>query len=182
MKRSFTDYGSEERWTCDVCVIGAGAGGAAAACALAERGLRVVVVEEGSHWKPGDFRPDAAWAYRNLYAERGTRSAVGNTVMPVPGGRGVGGSTLINSAICFRTPDEVLRQWSEELGCSRLTVEAMSPRLDRVWRTIGVTVNPVGVQRNNNLIFKLGADRLGLPGAWMARSAPGCIGCGVCQM
>ena len=182
MKRGFSDYGSLELWEADVVVMGAGAGGAAAAAALAERGLDVLVVEAGSHWDPSDFQQDSAWAYRNLYDGYGSRMAVGNTVIPVPGGRGVGGSTLINSAICFRTPEPVLREWSERYGCHRLTVDAMAPRLDRVWKTIGVTINPVEVQRNNNLIFKLGADRLGLPGQWMARSAPGCQGCGVCYL
>ena len=181
MKLGFSDYRADEQWEADVCVIGAGAGGAATACALAEAGLDVIVLEAGSHWEPSQFKQDSAWAYRNLYEGRGTRTAVGNCVLPVPGGRGVGGSTLINSAICFRTPDVILDEWVNEYGCTRLTKEAMSPRLDRVWETIGVTVNPVAFQKNNNLIFKKGADALGLPGDWLPRSAPGCIGCGTCQ-
>lgn len=180
MKRGFSDYGSAERWEADAVVLGAGAGGCAAACALAEAGLSVLVVEAGSHWASADFKPDTAWAYRNLYEGHGTRVAVGNTVIPVPGGRGVGGSTLINSAISFRTPVPVLARWSEQYGCWRLNPAAMAPRLDRVCETLGVTVNPVSVQKTNNLIFKLGADRLGLPGHWMPRSAPGCIGCAMC--
>ncbi len=182
MKKGFQDYGADAHWQADVCVIGAGAGGAAITAALAEQGVSVLVLEAGSHWSPGQFRQDSAWAYRNLYAGRGTRSAFGNCAIPIPGGRGVGGSTLINSAICFKTPDAILEEWSQERGCSRLTVEAMAPRLDRVWKTIGATINPIEVQRNNNLIFKKGADALGLPGEWMHRSAPGCVGCGVCQM
>lgn len=181
MKLGFESYAAEQVWKADVVVLGAGAGGSAVACALAEAGLDVLVLEEGRHWRPDQFQADSAWAYRNIYAGRGSRSAAGNCLIPVPGGRGVGGSTLINSAICFRTPDPVLKDWSESYGCSRLTHEQMSPLLDRVWRTIGVTVNPVEVQRNNNLIFKAGSDRLGLPGQWMARSAPTCVGCGVCQ-
>ena len=182
MKRSFSDYSAGESWEADVVVIGAGAGGSATATAFAERGLRVLVLESGSHWEPSDFQQDSAWAYRNLYEGRGTRTAVGNCVIPVPGGRGVGGSTLINSAICFRTPDKILDQWVNDYGCHRLSVDKMAPRLDRVWETIGVTVNAVAFQKNNNLIFKQGADALGLPGSWLPRSAPGCIGCGVCQM
>ena len=184
MKRHFRDYATDapNDWEADVCIIGAGAGGAAAAARLAEVGLRVLVLEAGSHWSPTDFQSDTPWAFRNLYAERGARTAVGNCMIPVPGGRGVGGSTLINSAICFRTPEPVLREWVEHYGCHRLAPEAMAPRLDRVWQTLQVGINPVEVQRHNNLIFKLGADALGLPGQWMARSAPGCSGCGVCQM
>ena len=104
MKKGFGDYAPEESWEADVVVIGAGAGGSAAATALSEAGLSVIVLEAGSHWAPGDFKQDSAWSLRNLYQNRGMRTTVGNCVIPVPGGRGVGGSTLINSAICLRTP------------------------------------------------------------------------------
>jgi choline dehydrogenase-like flavoprotein len=101
--------------------------------------------------------------------------------MVLPGGRGVGGSTLINSAICFRTPPSVLAEWRDVHGCAHLDEPGMNARFDRIWRTIGVGVNPPEVQRNNNHLFKAGAEALGLNGAWMARAAPGCQGCGTCQ-
>ena len=182
MKRGFSHYSPDEEWEADVVVIGAGAGGSAVATALSEAGLSVIVLEAGSHWEPSEFKQDSAWSLRNLYQNRGMRTTVGNCVIPVPGGRGVGGSTLINSAICFRTPDAILDDWVENHGCRRLEKSKIGPLLDRVWQTLGVSVNPVAFQRTNNLIFKTGADALGLPGDWLPRSAPGCIGCGVCQM
>ena len=178
----FDDYAPDEQWQTDAVIVGSGAGGAAVAAALVERGLSVVILEQGSHWRPQEFKQDSVWAYRNLYADFGARATVGNTVIPVPGGRGVGGSTLINSAICFRTPDEVMRHWSSDLGCVHMDSTSFSEKLDRVWRTIGVTVNPISVQRKNNLMFRRGSENLGLNGDWMPRSAPGCGGCGVCQL
>jgi choline dehydrogenase-like flavoprotein len=121
------------------------------------------------------------WAFKNLYAGRGTRATRGNAVIPMPGGRGVGGSTLINSAICFRTPKPVLADWRDNHGCAHLSDSWMDACFERIWRTIGVTVNPPEVQRNNNHIFREGAEALGLNGQWLARSAPGCVGCGTCQ-
>lgn len=180
-RRSASDYAETVTLRSEVAILGAGAGGSACAAGLAERGRTVAVFEEGRHWKPSDFRQETAWAFKNLYAGRGARSLRGNTVIPLPGGRGVGGSTLINSAICFRTPDPVMKLWRETNGCERVTEERFHPLFDRIWETIGVTVNPVQVQRNNNLIFKLGAETMGLNGAFLARSAPGCVGCGICQ-
>lgn len=177
----FERYPAHLELEADACVLGAGAGGCATAAALAEAGLRVVVLEEGRAWRPGQFSGSATWAFRNLYAGRGTRATRGNAVMPLPGGRGVGGSTLINSAICFRTPPEILARWRGEHGCALLTDAWMDQAIDRVWRTIGVSVNPPEVQRNNNHIFRKGAEALGLDGHWMSRSAPGCVGCGTCQ-
>jgi len=178
------DYASYEpmlELEADVCIIGSGAGGSATACAIAERGLSVVVLEEGRSWAPRDFKASATWAFRNLYAGRGTRATQGNCVIPLPGGRGVGGSTLINSAICFRTPKDVLHTWRETHGCHTLDDAWMDSCFDRIWRTIGVTINPPEVQKDNNRIFKKGAEALGLKGDWFARSAPGCVGCGTCQ-
>ena len=180
-KFSYADYPEQIDVEADVCIIGAGAGGCAAACAIAESGRSVVVVEEGRHWAPSQFQPSVPWAFKNLYAGRGSRATRGNCVIPVPGGRGVGGSTLINSAICFRTPAPVLARWREEFGCHALSDAWMNACFDRIWQTIGVTVNPPEVQKKNNLIFKQGADALGLDGRWMERSAPGCQGCGTCQ-
>lgn len=177
----FGGYAADLEIDADVCVIGSGAGGSAAAAAMAERGLDVVVLEEGRRWSPAEFQGGAPWAFRNLYAGRGTRATRGNAVIPLPGGRGVGGSTLINSAICFRTPAPVLAAWRDEHGCSALEPGWMDACFDRIWRTLGVTVNPPEVQRNNNHLFRAGAERLGLRGEWMARSAPGCQGCGTCQ-
>jgi choline dehydrogenase-like flavoprotein len=177
----FGDYRGPLELRADACVMGAGAGGCAVAAALAEAGLSVIVLEEGRSWQPQQFRGSAPWAFRNLYEGRGTRATRGNAVIPLPGGRGVGGSTLINSAICFRTPPPVLAAWRNQHGCVHLTDEWMGACFDRIWRTLGVTVNPPEIQRNNNHIFRRGAEALGLGGAWLARSAPGCVGCGTCQ-
>ncbi|MFT4628129.1 MAG: choline dehydrogenase-like flavoprotein [Myxococcota bacterium] len=180
-RHGFGDYAAPLSLEADVCIVGAGAGGCAAAAALAESGLRVVLLEEGSHWEPADFKQDTAFALKNLYQDRGARTLRGNTIIPMPGGRGVGGSTLINSGICFRCPEPVLESWRDTHGCDTVTSERFGEYFDRIWATLGVSVNPVSVQRNNNLIFRQGAEALGLGGEFMARSAPGCVGCGICQ-
>ncbi|MCB9765146.1 MAG: GMC family oxidoreductase [Alphaproteobacteria bacterium] len=180
-KLGHADYGGTLEVAADVAVIGAGAGGCAAAFALARRGLKVAVFEEGRHWSPADFKPDNPFALRNLYQDQGTRAAIGEGLMPINGGRGVGGSTLINSAISFRTPPQVLSGWRERFGFD--PEGSFERRLDEVWETLGIIVNPENVQGRNNTIFRDGVEALGIPGgAFMHRSAPGCGGCGVCQL
>jgi len=178
---TYEEYGQTLHIDCDVCIIGAGAGGGAVAAALAGSGLRVALMEEGRHWRPQDFRSNTAFAYKNLYQGQGARSMRGNAVIPLPGGKGVGGSTLINSAICFRTPPDVLEQWRAERGCYTIEEEAFERRFERIWKTLGIAVNAPAVQGQNNLVFHDGATKLGLSGGFMERSAPGCVGCGVCQ-
>ncbi len=180
-RHSSKDYEGVLDVEADVIVIGAGAGGCALAAAVAEAGLTVALFEEGRHWQPHEFKPTSRDALRHLYQDRGARSMRGNVVMPLPGGRGVGGSTLINSAICFRCPDSILESWRAEHGCTTVELDRFSRYFDRIWGTLGVTVQSLEIQRLNNTVFRDGAEALGLRGDFLARSAPGCAGCGICQ-
>lgn len=166
----------------DAVVIGAGAGGAAVAYAMAARGLKVVILEEGSRWQPQQFPASYGWALNHIYAEKGARIVEADTIYPMPGGRGVGGSTLINSAICYRAPEHVLERWAEELGTDAVSPASMAPLYEAVERTIGVVQSQPYSARANNLFVKRGAEKLGLDGQFIHRNAPGCIGCGVCHL
>lgn len=175
------DYGELLEIEADVVIIGAGAGGCALATAVSEAGLTVALLEEGRHWRPADFKPQTSFALRNLYQGRGARAMRGNVAMPLPGGRGVGGSTLINSAICFRCPDEILQEWREGHGCDTVDSARFEAYFDRIWETLGVTTQSLEIQRLNNIVFRDGARALGLKADFLPRSAPGCVGCGICQ-
>src|SRR5712664_1582302 len=105
--------------TADVVVVGSGAGGAVAAKELAESGLKVIVLEEGEHFDRRDFTGSPPERLRRFYRGNGLTFTIGVPTISLPIGRGVGGSTLINSGTCFRTPDFVLDAWGfdgAELG------------------------------------------------------------------
>ena len=72
---------------CDVVVIGSGAGGATAAAELAEAGLDVIVVEEGSYYSTRDFTADTSAMVRQLYRDGGATIAVGNPPVMYQEGR-----------------------------------------------------------------------------------------------
>ena len=59
--------------SCDVCIVGSGAGGAVLAAGLVERGLKVVMLEEGGYFARDNFKLSEGEAYFNLYQDRGTR-------------------------------------------------------------------------------------------------------------
>ena len=89
--------GGEVRESADVAVVGTGAGGAVVAAELAERGLRVVLLEEGEYHTGKDFNARPLDQFRLLYRDRGMTGAFGNTFIGIPLGRAVGGTTTINS-------------------------------------------------------------------------------------
>src|SRR5262249_57492586 len=92
-------------------VVGAGAGGAAAAYELASRGRAVLLLEEGDLHRRGSFRGVASRANHAMYRDHGMTVALGNVGIPVFAGRAVGGSTVINSGTCYRAPARTLAGW-----------------------------------------------------------------------
>src|SRR6185436_4793181 len=101
--------------TCDVVVVGSGAGGAVAAALLAEAGHRVIVLEEGPHVSPDEYQTwTPSEALRRLYREAGMLTAYGVGQTPIIAltvGRAVGGSSLLTGGVCFRIPSEVHHRW-----------------------------------------------------------------------
>lgn len=165
---------------CDAVVVGAGPGGAAVARQLALAGWSVVVVEEGP--PTSRFRPSFAHASRYHYQEDGQMIAMGSSPLPVMAGRGVGGGSLINGGIVFRTPDHVLERWARDLHDERLQPANLGPVFDEIEQLIEVSPPPPGMEGEHNRIVVRGVKALGLEGGYIQRNAPRCVGCGICNV
>lgn len=169
--------------TADVVVIGSGAGGAMVALELAGAGLDTVVVEEGREFSVDEFRtghPLRRW--RDLYRGAGTTAALGNPPVILPIGRGVGGTTLVNSGTCFRTPDRVLTSWRDRHGVPMADPAEFQELLDVVDRTLQVEPVPLEVMGRNGQLTLAGARRLGWSAEPLHRNAPGCVGSCQCAL
>jgi choline dehydrogenase-like flavoprotein len=166
---------------CEVVVIGTGAGGAAAAYELASRGRAVLLLEEGDYHRRSSFRGPKTRAYKTMYRDSAVTIALGNAGIPVWAGRAVGGSTVVNSGTCYRTPDRTLNRWLNELGLpSDFSPSGMLPYFERVEAMLQVTpANPLHIGAIGPLIAK-GADRLGYKHGLLRRNAPDCDGQGLC--
>ena len=157
----------------DVVVVGSGAGGAVAAKELAEAGLKVIVLEEGEHFDRRDFTGPPPERLRRFYRGNGLTFTIGVPTISLPIGRGVGGSTLINSGTCFRTPDFVLDSWGMD-GAE------LAPLFESVEEALNV--GPVGadIMGANGETMEKGRRELGYSGGPIRRNARGCHGSGVC--
>jgi len=167
---------------CDTVVVGSGAGGALAALALARAGHSVLIVEEGRRWSVADFRRrHPLERFGELYRDGGTTIALGRPPIALPIGRGVGGTTLVNSGTCYVPPAAVRRAW--QAGGVRLAEpEALERRLDEVRALLEVAPVPAGVMGRNGELALAGAHALGWRSGPLQRNAPGCGGCCQCSI
>ena len=164
----------------DVCVIGAGAGGAVAAAELAEGGARVVVLEQGPRHDADRFSARPLEMMARLYRDGGQGMTIGSPPILLPLGRGIGGTTLVNSGTCFRTPSHVLERWRREYGLEALTDEALGPCFDRVEQALSISEVAPELAGANAAVARRGAEALGWSHGYLRRNARGCVGAGVC--
>jgi choline dehydrogenase-like flavoprotein len=174
------DLAGETTIAVDACVIGAGAGGAVAAKELAEGGMRVALLEEGAWEDTGSFTGRPREMTTRLYRDAGQVATLGRPPILLPLGRAVGGTTLINSATCFRTPASVLERWRGELRLEELTEDELEPWFRRVERELNVVQVPPDLAGRNAEVVRRGVEALGWSGDFLYRNVRGCVGAGVC--
>jgi choline dehydrogenase-like flavoprotein len=163
----------------DVCVIGAGAGGAVAATELAEGGARVVLLEQGSDHDPDQFSARPLEMLGRLYRDGGQTATLGTPPILLPLGRGLGGTTLVNSGTCFRAPEPLLERWRREYGLE-LDGRTLDHCYERVEHALSVAEVTPELAGANAAIARRGAERLGWSHGYLRRNARGCVGSGVC--
>jgi len=163
----------------DVCVVGAGAGGAVVAAELAEGGANVVLLEQGPAHNPDSFTARPPQMLARLYRDGGQTVTFGTPPIGLPLGRGLGGTTMVNSGTCFRTPPRVLERWQGEFGLE-LSEASMRPHFERVERALSVSEVTPELAGNNASVARRGAERLGWSHGYLRRNAKGCVGSGVC--
>lgn len=163
----------------DVCVIGAGAGGAVTAAELAENGVDVVVLEQGHRHDPDLFTARPPQMLAQLYRDGGQTLTLGNPPIMLPLGSGLGGTTLVNSGTCFRTPPAVLDRWQREFGLD-VDEQSLRPCFERVEQALSVGEVTPELAGRNAAVARRGAERLGWSHGYLHRNARGCVGSGVC--
>lgn len=165
----------------DFVIVGSGAGGGAAARMLAAAGHSVVVLEEGPYAQASELGFIAKESMAHLLRNKGQSAAFGKAAVPVLQGRCVGGTTFVNSAIIWRTPDKVIARWHEEFGLKDgLPVASLEKAYLQLEREMKVQpVQPNAESENDRLMAK-GATLAGIEHRTIHRSEHGCKGSARC--
>lgn len=164
----------------DVVIVGSGAGGAPMAYKLAAAGWKVVLLEEGRNNNPADFSRNSWKAMKEMYRDSGMLATLGTPPIPLPLGRTLGGTTIINSGNCFRTPEKMFAVWKDKFGLSKVEYADLIPLFEEVENMIHVQEAPYELLGANNQMFAEGAGKLGLHGRPLMRNVINCKGAGLC--
>lgn len=164
----------------DVVIVGSGAAGAILAHELAHSGVACTVLEEGSAVNRGELSASPRKIVSRLYREQGFFASLGKPVIPIPLGRCLGGTTVINSGTWLRTPLAVIQSWQRDLGLQTLTPAEFDRLASVLENFIGVETAKFSTMGASNTKFNEGLKRLGLEGKPLVRNTRDCVGSGFC--
>ncbi|KVH89826.1 Alcohol dehydrogenase, long-chain fatty [Cynara cardunculus var. scolymus] len=163
---------------CDVVVVGSGSGGGVVAGVLAKSGYKVLVLEKGNYRARSNLSLLEGPSMDEMYLGKGLL-ATSNMEAVILAGSTVGGGSAINWSASIRTPQHVLKEWSEcyelELFQSGLYEEAM----DVICERMGVQ-SEIEDEGFNNTILRKGCEELGYPVNNIPRNSPPDHYCGWC--
>ena len=170
---------NDDRLNCDIIVIGSGAGGATVAATAAEAGKRVLLLEEGPGYTPRDYSSNFSGMTAEMMRHGGATIIMGRSPIAYLEGKVLGGSTVLNGGMCWRTPEEVLDQWTKT-GLDQLTPQKLEPYFDLVEEVIQARYQNVGSEGENNHVFRRGAEAMGWQLQRNKRNQVHCVGTNDC--
>jgi choline dehydrogenase-like flavoprotein len=127
-----------KRIDCDYLVIGSGAGGSVVFRELAKAGKDVLLVEEGRKWKSSEFKAPISELTQKLYRGGGVTPFLGKPVIGFGEGVALGGTTVINGGLLWRTPEWILDEWSNNYNIDGYSSDVLSPYFSDIESSLSV--------------------------------------------
>jgi len=169
--------------TFDYIIVGSGAAGATASRVLADTGAQIAVVEEGPAVTTAEFGDRVFPTFRRMMRGMGTQVAQGRAIIPVIQGSCLGGTTVVNSAIVWRIPEEVWEPWKTEYGLGdALPLDALHQHWDQIERELSARPVASEIWGENNRLMEVGAQRLEVSATPIRRNEIGCRGSARCSL
>lgn len=153
--------------SCEVLVVGSGAGGAPTAAILAEAGFDVLVVEEGPYVEQGSVAPFSLEQMNRQYRGGGVTVALGRPSVAYTEGRCAGGGTEVNSGLYRRPPAHVIERWRDRWQIADLDPDDVDVLAREIEDALSVQNLP-GAAGEPSLALQRGAERLG----WQSDESP----------
>jgi choline dehydrogenase-like flavoprotein len=166
--------------SCDVAIIGSGAGGGTVAQELAPmvaQGKRIIVFEQGPELEPQEFTGRELDMADSLYEDGGGVLTADGT-MTLAFGRVFGGSTVVYTGTSLIAPDRVIREWC----VAGLEYSDIERRSQKYMAQNHVHYLPRVALNDNNKLFFTGAHRAGFKAEQFPLNLQGCKGSSLCNL
>ncbi|HEX6558961.1 MAG TPA: GMC family oxidoreductase N-terminal domain-containing protein, partial [Longimicrobiales bacterium] len=169
----------------DVVIIGSGAAASILAYNMVRAGREVLMLERGEHVDPSTFSENEIDMLSRLYSD-GALQLSRDFRFQVLQGSCVGGTTVINNAVCFRIPDAVLDRWNHSLA-AELDTARLAASYQAVEKLIDVRPQDHPNLNHGAGAFLQGVAQLGLDkppnrAAVVSANIRDCLGCGYCNI
>ena len=176
----YKDLEDQARIVADVCVIGSGCGGATVAHKLAQRGVDVVVLEQGGYYPSSSFDQNELNMNARLTDDRSLRTSADGGVSLLAG-HNVGGASVHYWADSFRTPTDRLEMWAQRYGIQAHSEVDLTPAWDELTQTLNVhPATDEYFNRMNQLVART-ADKLKWAGHRVPQARKHCQKSGHCM-
>lgn len=163
----------------DAVIVGSGAAGSVVAFRLAQRGLRVLVLERGTRHDPQTFVHNEMEMLPRLYKHGGTQTTVDHDLV-IMQGCAVGGSTVVNNAIWLRADlDRILPEWKAR-GAD-LDADRINQAYADLEQKLHVSPLPAMLANGGTDVFLRGSAALDISAYLLDNNRSECIGCGWCN-
>jgi len=166
--------------TCDVVIIGSGAGGGTVAKELAplvREGLKVLVLEQGARFRDDEFTGREVEMARELYEDAGGFLTADGT-MTLAFGRAYGGSTVVYTGTSLIAPERVIEHW----GVPELSHGDLEVRSRKYMEENHVHLLEEGLLNDNNKLFVAGCQKAGYEARQFPINVKGCRGSSLCNL
>lgn len=164
----------------DAVIIGTGAAGPVAAARLAKAGLSVAMVEEGGYYTSRDFTSNAPDMVAKLYRNAGILMLEGKPNIAFSEGCCVGGGTVVNAGVSWRTPEDVLEKWGRDFGIEEATPAVMEQYFEEIEERISVRPQDEESLGRDLRLFRDGSVKMGFRTIPVKRNQVHCCGCNNC--
>ncbi|MGH7445691.1 MAG: GMC family oxidoreductase N-terminal domain-containing protein [Longimicrobiales bacterium] len=166
--------------TCDIAIVGSGAGGGTVAAALAPlvaEGVRIIVFEQGPRLRDDEFDGSELTMAPALYEDGGGFLTADGT-MTLAFGRVYGGSTVVYTGTSLVAPERVVRSWRVP-GLHHADIVERSAKYREQNDVHLLAAEEINA---NNRLFVEGARVAGYTAEQFPLNVRGCLGSSLCNL
>ncbi|KAI9106080.1 hypothetical protein DFS34DRAFT_45328 [Phlyctochytrium arcticum] len=154
--------------TCDVVIVGSGAGGGVVAAELAGAGHNVIVIDKALYTHPTDFPYREKESFELLYDRAGALCSRDGSIRMMAGSVW-GGGTTVNWSACLALAGKVREEWATDYDLPFFVSREFSETVDIISERAGISASAIKHNASNTLL-KEGMRRMGITSADVAQN------------